>query len=294
MVGSSFGMGYGVPIQDDFATLLQVKLTNETGQKVEVYNESLNANYPHHILLRFDDVIGAHPDMILWAANSEEFKKDPAGNEPLKGPHGFLGHVQWQISNEARMKSLPDVVLGVSGIIHDGLDDSRIGMVTRHFLYQSQSEYVRASLLDARVAESLRKSPDPDWQARLEQIDGDVAKMEDLAKAAGTPFVAVLLPNRAEAAMISMGQWPEGYDPYKLDNDMRKIVTSHGGIYLDILPDFRDIPNPEQYYLPVDSHPDARGHALIADMIAKQFTSGAVPALTATLRKSAAARTSPK
>jgi hypothetical protein len=89
----------------------------------------------------------------------------------------------------------------------------------------------------------------------------------------------VLLPNRAQAAMISMGEWPAGYDPYKLDAELRSIVTSHGGIYIDILPDFRAIPNPEQHYLPVDSHPDAGGHAIIAAMLAKELTGGAVPAL---------------
>jgi hypothetical protein len=78
--------------------------------------------------------------------------------------------------------------------------------------------------------------------------------------------------------MISMGEWPAGYDPYKLDEELRSIITSHGGIYIDILPDLRNIPNPEQHYFPVDNHPDADGDAMISGMLAKELTGGAIPA----------------
>jgi hypothetical protein len=79
--------------------------------------------------------------------------------------------------------------------------------------------------------------------------------------------------------MISMGQWPKGEDPYKLDNELRAIITCHGGIYLDIAPDFRNIPDPEQGYLTVDGHPNTEGHAIIAGLLARELTSGAIPEL---------------
>jgi hypothetical protein len=128
----------------------------------------------------------------------------------------------------------------------------------------------------------LKAEPSADWKNRLRQTDMDVANMQARASAAGIPFVTVLLPNRSQAAMISMGEWPAGYDPYKLEGELRSIVTSHGGIYIDILPDFRNIPNPERYYFPVDGHPDANGHAIIAGMLAKELARGAVPGLRAT------------
>jgi hypothetical protein len=79
--------------------------------------------------------------------------------------------------------------------------------------------------------------------------------------------------------MISMGEWPVGYNPYKLNDQVRSIVTSHGGIYCDILPGFRALPNPEQYYFPVDGHPNAEGHTIISALLARELTNGAVPAL---------------
>jgi hypothetical protein len=125
----------------------------------------------------------------------------------------------------------------------------------------------------------LRTEPSAEWRERLVQLSGVAAENEARAKAAGVRLVAVLVPNRAQAAMISMGQWPAGYDPYKLGDDVRSIIVSHGGTYIDILPGFRHVPNPEQYYLPVDGHPDAGGHAILSGLLANELTSGAVPEL---------------
>jgi len=93
------------------------------------------------------------------------------------------------------------------------------------------------------------------------------------------PLVVVLVPNRPQAAMISMGEWPAGYDPYKLDDELRSIVTSHGGTYIDILPEYRNMPNPEQHYFPVEGHLDADGHGIVSEILARELTSGAIPAL---------------
>jgi hypothetical protein len=77
-----------------------------------------------------------------------------------------------------------------------------------------------------------------------------------------------------------MGDWPKGFDPYKLNNELRAAITSHGGIYLDILPDFRSVLNPQRGYFAVDGHLDAHGHEIITGMLARALTSGAVPALS--------------
>jgi hypothetical protein len=157
-----------------------------------------------------------------------------------------------------------------------------IAILLRHSLYndESQEQYVNSYLMNGDESAGFLKADwSPRWQVRLEQFDSCAANMEE--KAAGIPFVAVLLPNRAQAAMISMGKWPTGYDPYKLDEKLRFIIVSHGGIYLDILPQFRKVPSPEQYFFPVDGHPTSGGHAIIATLLAKELTGGAVPALKA-------------
>jgi hypothetical protein len=79
--------------------------------------------------------------------------------------------------------------------------------------------------------------------------------------------------------LISRGEWPPEIDPYRLDDELRCIIVSHGGVYLDVLQEFRLVANPERGYLPVDGHPNADGHATIAKLLAQALTSGAVPGL---------------
>jgi hypothetical protein len=150
----------------------------------------------------------------------------------------------------------------------------------RHLLFQSQSLYINSSLIAPDGEDGFLKAQfSPLWNERLHEVDLDAADMEQRANSAGVPLVVAFLPSRAEAAIASSGQWHAGYDPYKLDHELRSIIEKHGGLYLDTLPDFREIPNPEQYFLPVDGHPDARGHAIISEILAKELTSGVIPAL---------------
>jgi hypothetical protein len=128
-------------------------------------------------------------------------------------------------------------------------------------------------------AEFLKTAPNTDWQQLFENFKGETEEFETQARDADVPFAAVVVPNRAQAAMISSNSWPLGYDPYKLDNELRTVIVKNGGTFIDILPDFRGIPDAAQYYLAVDGHLNVKGQALVSEMLAKELTCGAVPAL---------------
>ena len=82
----------------------------------------------------------------------------------------------------------------------------------------------------------------------------------------------MLVPDRTQAAMISMmDECPKGFDPYKLGNELRSIIVSHGGTYIDILPEFRTVPNPQLGYFALDGHPNAYGHAMIARFLSRKL-----------------------
>jgi len=172
--------------------------------------------------------------------------------------------------------------------LSDVFSHTRTAVLVRHYMYESQSQYVNAAL-KSRDGDFgfLKTEPGEKWKVQLQQFEGVAAGMERRAKAANIPFVATYVPIRAQAAMISMGNWPAGFDPYLIDNELRSIIERHGGIYISILHDYRSVPNPEQTYYPVDGHPNAAGHALIARLLAKELTSGAVPALKAPERAQA-------
>jgi hypothetical protein len=110
------------------------------------------------------------------------------------------------------------------------------------------------------------------------------------AKAAGVPLAAMLVPDRVQAAMLSKGEWPSDFNPLRLDEEIRTSIESHGGTYIDALPNFRNIPSAEQYYLPVDGHPDERWQRLVAGLLTEKLTDGVIPALKASAPLAAQAR----
>jgi len=279
MIGSSFAMGLFVPRDLTFAALLPAELSTETGRKVELYNEATGGefrggSFPVRSSVRhFGEVLSAAPDMILWVVTPNDFRnasRDVADPEP---------------NATIQAASLPDrrqtPLLTFWNKLRYRWEQSRTALMLKHLLIasESQDQYVRSYLKNEEDAGFLKAELTGHWQRLLQNFQIDAADFESQARAAGIPFVTVLVPNRAQAAMLSMSEWPAGYNPYKLDDELRGIIVSNGGTYIDILRDFQTIPNPEREYFPVDGHPDADGHALIARLLAKELIGGAVPAL---------------
>jgi hypothetical protein len=277
MVGSSIAMGYGVENNKSFASLLPGELSTLTGLHVELLNESFAGG--GGVTLRMKDVLDAHPDMILWILSPWDIEQGA----------GVVHHVlradtrvPFRRRFWSRIKSTFTTSSSAS-LLTNAFDSTRTAFMLRHVLFESQSQYVNSYLMAGdKESGFLKAEPSSEWKERLQQFSNIAIKDEERAKSAGTPIAVVLVPSRAQAAMISMGAWPTGYDPYKLDEELRAVVTSDGGFYIDILPGFRHIPDPEQYYFPVDGHVDANGHSIISHMLADQLTDGVIPHLKAT------------
>jgi hypothetical protein len=293
LIGSSLTQGLFVPREKTFAVLLPKELSAETGRKVEVYNEATGGQFrggPYPTLnsaQHFDQVLAAQPDLILWVitptdimnAGSEEnadspntgaLQEDSRAETDTSSPRSFWNKIKASIANGtfgARLKSR--------------WEDTRTSTALKHLLIASESKdaYIKSYLRNGDNANFLKSEPDSKWQMQLQSFDAELAEIAGLAKKSGVPLVAVLVPNRPQAAMLSNGNWPAGYDPFKLEGEVRDGVMNHGGCFIDILPDYRLVPNPERHYFPVDGHPDAEGHAMISRFLAKELSNGGVPAI---------------
>jgi hypothetical protein len=296
MIGSSVVLGSRVQIEKTIAARLPEELSQDTGRRIELYNEGMFSEWPRVVAQHFHEFLGAKPDMILWVLSPYDLKAVSFLCEGCEnGPElpastkraGTLARVWYRIKVDVTTNRLMSDFLSRMGLSPERESDP-VGILLLHYLYKSQGQTVKSYLVAPDdEAGFLRAEPSAEWRSRLRQFDTYLAEIEIQARAADVPFVVTLVPNRAQAAMISMGEWPAGYDPYKLDNELRSIVVNHGGTYIDILPGFRNIPNPERNYYPVDGHRDAEGHAIIASMLARELTSGAVPALDASARQHA-------
>jgi hypothetical protein len=57
-------------------------------------------------------------------------------------------------------------------------------------------------------------------------------------------------------------------------------VEKNGGIYVDVLREFRDVPNVNSAFYPVDQHLTVAGQVMVANIIAKGLSSGKIPPLS--------------
>jgi hypothetical protein len=292
LIGSSLTQGLFIPREKTFAALLPAKLSLETGRKVEVYNEATGGKYrggpfpTQNAVRHFDQVLEAQPDLILWVitptdvlnAQSNESTNSSEAVAPPENPGVAAGSAKPRSFWNKLTASVANGKFGERLKAH--WEDTRTSMVLKHLLIKSESqdEYIQSYLKSGNSA-FLETEPDTTWQMQLQYFNAELAEIAGRAKSAGVPLVAVFVPNRAQAAMISRGHWPAGYDPFKLQNEVRESILSAGGHFIDILHDYRGLPSPERDYFPVDGHPDAEGQATIFRFLARELTSGAVPEL---------------
>ncbi len=266
MVGSSIGMGLLVPSENSFGALLPLELERATGRNVELYNECFLWETPRVVAMRIHEVLADKPDLILWIMTSFDVGN---ANEVL----------------QARAAPRP---LGLGAKVWGTAKNSDAGKLLQILLYRSPNSFVKRYLMGDGGSGYLAAKLNADWEGHLRDVDRFAAVVETEATAAGVPVAVTLMPLRAQSSMISMGDWPAGFDPFNMDHQLRRIFESHGGTYLDILPAYQSIPHPEKGFFLMDGHPNVLGHATIGRLLAQKLTSGAVPALNADARTKAA------
>lgn len=291
LVGSSVGFGASTREENTFAATLPAELSKRTGHPVELYNESIPGipGLPQSIALRFKEILATKPDLVLWEVGRWDVKEtltnlpaiEASEEEPQTRPGETWLRVKDNVTTLDTIGVATDLKdMGRSFLVSmkSSFHNSRTAFMLQHFLYESPSIYVKYSLGGPdEFAGYLRATLSPEWKARLRAFDKDVASIQAQAAAAGVPLAVVLIPSLPQADMISMGEWPAGSDPYKLDDEIHSIVVSHGATYVDIFPGFRTIPDPAQYYLPVDGHPNARGHAIISRLLTDGLMKSVMP-----------------
>jgi hypothetical protein len=265
MVGTSVAAGFRVPQEQTIGALLPAELSRRTGRKVEVYNEALPWRTPRSISRIFNEALAANPDMILWIVSPLDIAspKYEAGSVTQNGKWNFIRTAFDTESFNASMAAI--------------FGHTKTATLLKELLYESPSQYVRSSLMGADYKkEFLQSESSAEWNTELKDFDSSAASIAGQARKAGIPLVVALVPDRTQAALISMtGEWPKDFDPYKVGNEVSSIIVSHGGTYLDILPEFRTVPNPQLGYFALDGHPNALGHAMITRFLTNKLADAA-------------------
>jgi hypothetical protein len=295
LVGSSFGYGGAVDREQSIAGVLPTLLSQQLGRKVELYNVSVPGfpGLPQSLNRRFADALDAQPDLVLWVLTRWDIKSalDAPDAENGAGEAADAGHQTAVVedSTDSRSRGLPRGIREALASLKQGFMNSRSAYLLQQLLCKSQSQYLKRSLMGPdEINGYLHTSLSNAWRNRLDGFDESVAAISGKASAAHVLLAVARLPSGVEATMISMGEWPAGYDPYLLTKEVDQIVARRGAIPLDVTTGFRDVPHPERDYFPVDGHANVVGNVVLAQLLAEKLeSSGLVP------RNSAAAQAAP-
>ena len=284
LVGPSYPFGAGVQSDQSIAGILPKLLSQQLGRKVELYNEALQGipGLPQNLNRRFADVLEAQPDLVLWVYSRKDLEMvlvtDPALEDGAAAPaDANLAAVMK--SDTSRSRGLPRGVRVFLASLKQGFKNSRSSCLLQVLTSKSQSLLLKQALTGpSETNDFLRTNPSDAWRTRLHAFDETFAAISDKASAAHVPLAAALLPGAPQAAMISMGEWPEGYDPYLVPKEVDQIAARHGAIPLDVVSEFRVIPDPERDFFPVNQHPNVAGNAILAQILATKLESaGLIP-----------------
>ena len=272
ILGSSVAAGFRVPQPDTLAARLPAELASRTGRQFEVLNLSLPGRTPYAVEGIFDEFLATKPDMILWVLTPFDIQTTIRPAAPAESP------ATPAVNQPAGLRAQIDHIKGtVRAAIVKAIGNPNSSVLLRNLLYRSPTQFLKASLAapDSEVG-FLKRDLSEEWQRRLAVFRETYADAARRAQMAGVPLVSVLAPDRAQATLIALRQWPENLDPYELNAELRAAVTEGGGVFIDILPDYADVLNAHDGYFPVDGHPNSAGHATLARFIAQDLVGDGV------------------
>jgi hypothetical protein len=280
-IGASISEGFGIAYNQIFAARLPSELSLLTGRQYEVYNHALEWGGPKTVDLQFADTLSVKPDLILWTVHPLDLKMPLLPwwitRPPNKREWATLRSTWNHVVTTFREKPLSLLLENQWRYVVDWLNQTSTMFLLQHLFYMSESQYVK-SYLQSDNADFLRKGGSFAWKPYWQQFDTVTADIALQASKAGLPLVVAVIPQRAQAVLISTGNQPQGVDPFAFGAEVKSIVENRGAIYLDLLSEFCDIPNASRLYYPVDGHLNADGHRVVAQLLAKKLADG-VPLL---------------
>lgn len=261
VLGTSFGYGFYVPYADTFPARAGDALSRACGVPVDFQNLSLASGsiggQPRwqHIRDRVPGALALHPKAVLVVLSPGDlayFKKPLAAygsTEPTPPPVKTGSGPQWA----ALLDKINRTILTRSEAI----------AIVRDIAFHDDGVFLN-NFKNSPAAGFLSPTFDSQWRLRLQIADTVLGEMENQVRATGTPFIAVYIPDYAEAVLARKPSLDPTLSAYALPNALGSIVERHGGSFVDLTADIAKRPRLyREYYLSID-HPNGRGNAIIA------------------------------
>ena len=266
VLGTSIARGEWVAYDASFAGRVEADLSRACNRDVDLQNVSIPVSqsadgYLWHLNVdKAERALSLHPQALILVMSPfdlGEYQQMPAGLDAASvaaGESAAPAGVSAPTGRAARLHAAWDWVKNTS----------RAVLMLQHVMYRDENRYIPMFLKHGDSIDYLRPPFTPVWQMRLRIADLVVQRIADKASAAGVPLIVAFVPQRAQAALSANPAAAKDVDPFALGHALAQSVAAHGATFVDITELTRDVAKQSGLFYPVDTHPTALGHALIA------------------------------
>jgi len=264
LIGTSISMGLNVQYTETFASRTEDALNRICNRPVEIQNLGTIGSLKSQI----DSTVSAlrlAPDVIVLTLMPFDLQGLAAA------PTGAGSDLRTWI------KSLQVAWLNLKLRARK----TKLMFAAEHYMFLNEQTLYRTFLSSGRSHDLMSVPLTPDGEQRYAEfasiLDGIMAKLQG----SGVPLVVVAVPNRVAAAIVSNHATLEATDAALFGRRIAQISAQRGAFPVDTTPEFASYPHAERLFYPVDNHPNAGGHEVIARALLKRLTDGSIPQLAA-------------
>jgi hypothetical protein len=246
LFGSSAAHGLYLPFDDIFPVRAGRKLQKTTRRAIDVQNLGIPNTNPLEWSARIGEALKLKPDAVVFTITPfdvEQIGARRTGTQPE------------QLSLYKRLQH--------------SVTESRAALVAQHYVFSDRERFLRFYLLYGDRADFLREPLSAAWRDRYQKLDTVVADASERLHAAHVPFYLLVLPSRAEAALLSGASRPANLNPFSFRDRVSETASRRGAVLMDGVAAFAKQPNPETLFYVVDGHIKPAGQALIAATVAE-------------------------
>ncbi len=249
VVGSSTARGALVNYADSFAARASAALSKQCGRPVDFQNLGTEPTDVDRIDLRMPEALALHPTAIAM----------------IVGPFDLI-HLKDPPPTAHQVTAAPRFNLQAAvGLLRE----SRLFLLMQYYLYRDPAFQVRAFLLNKDPADYVRAPLSLAWQQRVADLGNLLGRMTEQTKS--TPLLLFYIPERAQVGLVHAVADPPGIDPFVLGRAVRQEAARHGVKVFDTTKAFADAPDFGSLFYLTDGHPQAGGHAALADAVDQAF-----------------------
>jgi hypothetical protein len=280
VIGTSISRGYAVAYSDSFAAKATVALSKHCDRPIEFQNLSIMWRTPFgptwdQFGSRVEEGLALDPDVVMlmlsswdiWGYRDEAVINsidDSRATPP--GPRRF-DRLPFYTELHAVAQFVRSQYWQLHGKLQTLQDNSRAILLLRRFIYSDSDTLVRLYLAAGDESDYLRTPFTDAWRIRLNFVDSLIDRLSVDAGKRHVPVVVAFVPLAAHAVLAGSHTAEPDLDAFGLSRTIEAISAEHNAQYIDALYLMSRVARPAEMFYSVDGHPNAEGHAIIADAV---------------------------